>query len=329
MSFEYKYRLKELLPDYMDLLEEQGMTENRGNNYWTCPFCDSGNNQNHSAAFHINGTRYKCFSCDEGGDIFDLVGHIEKLPKGNFIKHYNRTLKIMRPYLDGDKPKKSREEYIPEFSIPTVPTNYTEYLHKCHENVSQTEYFTNRGLSQKTIDKFKLGYDPEKNLVTIPYNLDCKGYVDRVLWDGNSKYYKHGNEIFNIKALYSGNSDYVFVVEGQIDAMSFEEIGLCAVGLGGVNEVSKLVQMLKEKPSNKVLVLALDNDKAGKRATGKFIEELAETELDQKYIVISDLYEKFKDANEFLVADREGFAIRMKTIINKMEKRFYEYNYGN
>ena len=136
----------------------------------------------------------------------------------------------------------------------------------CHNNVSQTEYFTDRGLSQKTIDKFKLGYDPEKNLVTIPYNPDCNGYVERILWDGNSKYYKHGNELFNVKALYEkgfmSNSDYVFITEGQIDAMSFEEIDLCAVGLGGVNEVSKLVQMLKEKPSNKVLVLALDNDKA-------------------------------------------------------------------
>lgn len=326
--FEYKEELKQLLPEYLDILEEQGKIESRGEGYYVCPFCNSGDRKNYTAAFHINGTRYKCFSCNEGGDIFDLVAHMENLPP-DWKKHYNRTLKIMRSYLDGNKPEKntkSKEEHVPEFC--TI-VDYTEYLHKCHENVSQTEYFTNRGLSQKTIDKFKLGYDPEKNLVTIPYNLDCKGYVDRVLWDGNSKYYKHGNEIFNIKALYSGNSDYVFVVEGQIDAMSFEEIGLCAVGLGGVNEVSKLVQMLKEKPSNKVLVLALDNDKAGKRATGKFIEELAETELDQKYIVISDLYEKFKDANEFLVADREGFAIRMKTIINKMEKRFYEYNYGN
>lgn len=131
------------------------------------------------------------------------------------------------------------------------------------------------------------------------------------------------NEIFNIDALYDssvdallfGGREYVFVCEGQIDAMSFEEIGLSAVGLGGVNEVSKLVQKLKEKPCNKILVLALDNDKAGKRATGKFIEELAEAELDQEYIVISGLFSKYKDANGFLVADREGFIERMKAVV--------------
>lgn len=319
MGFEYKEELKELLPDYLELLEEQGKIENRGEGYYVCPFCNSGDKKNYTAAFHIDGTRYNCFACSEHGDIFDLVAHMENLPS-DWKKHYNRTLKIMRPYLDGNKPKKSREEYIPEFA---VPVDYTEYLHKCHNNVAQTDYFVNRGLSQKTIDKFKLGYDPEKNLVTIPYNPNCKGYVDRVLWDGNSKYYKHGNELFNVDALYevginawfSGGSDYVFVTEGQIDALSFEEIGLSAVGLGGVNEVSKLIEKLKGKPSNKVLVLALDNDKAGRRATGKFIEELAEDELNQKYIVISDLYGKYKDANEYLVADRKGFIERMKKIV--------------
>lgn len=321
MGFEYKEELKELLPDYMELLEEQSKTENRGNDYWTCPFCDSGNKQNNTAAFHINGTRYKCFACDAGGDIFDLVAHMENLPS-DWKKHYNHTLKIMRPYLNGNKPKKSREEYIPKF---TIPVDYTEYLHKCHSNVAQTDYFSNRGLSKEIIERFKLGYDPEKKVVTIPYNPNCKGYVHRILWNSDNKYCKFGSEIFNIDALYDsstdallfGSIDYVFICEGQIDAMSFEEIGLSAIGLGGVNEVTKLINQLSKCTCDKILVLALDNDKAGKRATGKFIEELAEAELDQRYIVRSDLYGKYKDANEFLITDREGFIERMKTIANR------------
>lgn len=319
MGFEYKEELRELLPDYMELLEEQGKVESRGNDYWTCPFCDSGNKQNNTAAFHINGTRYKCFACDAGGDIFDLVGHMEKLPKGDFVKHYNRTLKIMRPYLGGNKPKKNRDVYIPEF---TVPVDYTDYLHKCHENVDQTDYFIKRGLSREIIDRFNLGYDTEKKVATIPYNPNCRGYVHRTLWDSDNKYCKYGNEIFNIEALYSqdinkflfGNDEYIFITEGQIDAMSFEEIGLSAIGLGGVNEIKKLVELIKKDSSDKIFILALDNDKAGRRATGKFIEEHAEVGLDQKYIVISDLYGKYKDANEYLIADKVGFIERMRKI---------------
>lgn len=320
MGFEYKEELKELLPEYLDLLEEQGKIESRGEGYYVCPFCDSGDKKNYTAAFHINGTRYNCFACSEHGDIFDLVAHMENLPS-DWKRHYNRTLKIMRPYLDGNKPEKGREENIPKFS---VPVNYTEYLHKCHNNVAQTDYFINRGLSRDIIDRFNLGYDAEKNLVTIPYNPDCKGYVHRILWESDNKYCKFGNEIFNIDALYYDPSDmallfgkreYVFVCEGQIDSMSFAEIGLDTIGIGGVNEVSKLINQLKVKPSAKVLVMALDNDKAGRRATGKFIEELAEAELNQKYIVISDLYGEYKDANEYLIADREGFIERMKKIV--------------
>lgn len=318
MGFDYKEELKELLPDYMELLEEQGKTENRSNDYWTCPFCGSGDNEHHTAAFHINGTRYKCFSCGEGGDIFDLVAHMENL-SSDWKKHYNRTLKIMRPYLDGNKPDENKSEKIPKVQ---KEEDYTEYLHKCHKNVSRTDYFSKRGLSKNTIDRFSLGYDADKNLITIPYNPDCKGYVHRVLWDSDYKYCKHGNEMFNTQALYSyhtvdglfNNSGYVFIVEGQIDALSFEEIGLEAVGLGGVNEVTKLVEQLKKCPSNKTLILALDNDKAGNRATGKLIEELAESELEEKYIVKSDLYGKHKDANEFLVSDRMGFMEEMKRI---------------
>lgn len=324
MGFDYKNDLKELLPEYIDYLVSKGELEERGDGFYTCPFCNSGNKQKNTAAFHLKGTRYNCFSCTKKGDIFDLVGYMEGL-ENDFAKHYNRTLKIMRPYLNGDKKEKSKSVKSESIKIPEIieELDYTDYLHKCHENVTQTDYFIKRGLSREIIDRFKLGYDLEKNLVTIPYNPDCKGYVDRVLWDSNSKYYKHGNELFNINALYeiginarlSGNSDYVFVCEGQIDAMSFMEIGLDAIGLGGVNEVSNLIKQLKEKPCNKILVLALDNDKAGRRATGKLIEELAEAEINQKYIVVSDLYKLYKDANEFLISDRVGFIERMKNIV--------------
>ena len=312
MSFEYKDELKELLPEYMKLLEEQDKTENRGDDYWVCPYCGSGDKKNFTAAFHIDGrTRFNCFSCGEHGDIFDLVGYIEELPD-DFKKNYNRALKIMRPYLEGNKTKSvDKSVCVPE--IPKIK-DYTDYLQQCHKNVGHIDYFRKRGLSKQTITRFRLGYDINKKVITIPYNLDCKGYVHRILWNGDNKYCKFGNEIFNVDALYSGASNYVFVTEGQIDAMSYEEIGFPAIGLGGVNEVTKLVSQLKGHPSSKILILAMDNDKAGRRATGSFIEEIAENELDQKFIVDSSLYGKYKDANEFLVADREGFKERVSLI---------------
>ena len=308
MGFEYKDELKELLPEYMDILEEQGKTENRGDGYWTCPFCGSGDKQNYTAAFHINGTRFHCFSCGEHGDIFDLVAYMEELSE-DWKKHYNRAVRIMRPYLEGRKNTVKQEIQNNPRMLETA--DYSAYLQECSLNVAKTDYFNRRGLSIDTIKRFRLGYDEKRNLVTIPYNQDCKGYVHRVLWASDNKYCKFGNELFNVDALYSGDSRYVLITEGQIDAMSFEEIGISAIGLGGVNEVSKLVCQLKEIPCDKTLVLALDNDKAGRRATGKLIEELADTEIVQNYIVNSRLYGEYKDANEYLIGDREGFIKKM------------------
>ena len=306
MGFEYKDALKELLPDYMDMLSEQNRMESRGNNYWVCPFCNSGNNDNMTAAFHINKTRFTCFSCGRYGDIFDLVGHIENLPD-DFTKRYNRALKIMRPYLKDGAMERTVNKSVSNLKLHEIK-NHTEYLYDCHKNVAHTDYFCKKGLSREIILKFKLGYDIKKNAVIIPYNCDCSsGCIHRLLWDSDSKYCKFGNEIFNINALYSGNNRYVFVAEGQIDAMFFEEMGYDAIGLGGVNETARLVSQLKEHPSRKTLILALDNDKAGQKATGRLIEDLAEKEVEQNYIVDSGLYGKHKDANEFLAADRKKF----------------------
>ena len=53
MGFEYKEDLKELLPVYLDYLVSKGDLEERGDGFYTCPFCNSGNKQKNTAAFHV------------------------------------------------------------------------------------------------------------------------------------------------------------------------------------------------------------------------------------------------------------------------------------
>ena len=55
----------------------------------------------------------------------------------------------------------------------------------------------------------------------------------------------------------------------------------------------------------------MDNDKAGRRAMGKLIEEIADADIDQNFVVNSQLYGLYKDANEYLVNDRDGFIKKM------------------
>lgn len=308
-NYENKEELRSLLPTYLEMLEDMGMTENRGNDYWDCPFCGSGTRINRTAAFHLleEGTKYKCFSCGESGDIFDLVRRIENMESERYPKVYAKTEKIMKPYLG--KQIQSEKGSDEENKQDIKQQDYSEYLRECHSQVFLTNYFHKRGLSDRIIDKFQLGFDQKQNIVTIPYNAghEGTGYIHRVLWTSGNKYIKHGSELFNIDAIRNNDSNCVFITEGQIDAMSFEEIGYPALGLGSVNEIDKLIKLLLHTGTYKRLIIALDNDVPGRCATGKLIEAIANTEMPFNVMSMSWIYENYKDPNEFLVKDRDGF----------------------
>lgn len=48
-----------------------------------CPICESGTGKNKTPAFKIKGERWKCFSCNNGGDVFDLAGHVHHLQEND------------------------------------------------------------------------------------------------------------------------------------------------------------------------------------------------------------------------------------------------------
>lgn len=221
----------------------------------------------------------------------------------------------MKPYLG--KQIQSEKGSDEENKQDIKQQDYSEYLRECHSQVFLTNYFHKRGLSDRIIDKFQLGFDQKQNIVTIPYNAghEGTGYIHRVLWTSGNKYIKHGSELFNIDAIRNNDSNCVYITEGQIDAMSFEEIGYPALGLGSVNEIDKLIKLLNMTGTYKRLIIALDNDVPGRRATGKLIEAIANTEMPFNVMSMSWIYGRYKDPNEFLVKDRDGFEKQIEKIV--------------
>ena len=322
MGFELKEKLKQMLSKYLEILEDRGLTEERGNGYWNCPFCHSGDKVKNTPAFHLtnNNTKYSCFSCGAKGDIFDLVEHMEGMKNTNFPKIYYKVLKMMESYINKEEDADDLFVYQEEKQEVKIEEDHTEYLKECHKDVILTEYFHGRGLSNDTIDRFNLGFDVKKNVVTIPYHPSSNNYIHRALWKCDNKYCKYGTELFNVAVLYGeNNKPYAFVTEGQMDAVSLEEIGYPAVGISGVNDIDKLIKILHKKNTDKTLIIALDNDKAGRRAIGKLICEFAEQEIECNFVVSTLLNGEYKDMNEFLVADREGFQKSVEKVVKYVE----------
>lgn len=291
--------LKLYLRDYVESITEKS----KGKNY-VCPLCKSGTGKNHTGAFSIDSkdpTKWKCFSCDESGDIFDLIGKYEHISE--YPEQERRVRELMGDITIKAKPIKAeapREE------------DFTSYYEECMKRISApgaVKYLDKRGISKETAERFHIGYDPTfKKAVPMPWqaliiptgkgnyiarNINSDVPADKVRKVGASL-------LFNSEAIKETERP-IFIVEGEIDALSIEEVGGVCIGLGGVGNIRKLLSLFKDNEIKVPVVVALDNDDPGRKATEELIKGLEA--LGVSYIQ-ADIYGECKDANEALVQDR-------------------------
>jgi len=187
------------------------------------------------------------------------------------------------------------------------------YYRDCKKRISETDYLQKRGISKEVQDKYNIGYDTDFKegkmkfpiqAIIIPISKDS--YTVRNINSASKfRYTKVGEAaIFNYWELEQNRKDTFYIVEGEIDALSIIEAGRKSIALGSVNEVNLLVNKLKEDKFNNKFILMLDNDEKG-----KMWQEILYTKLKEIGINVekSNALGKYKDANEFLIKDREKF----------------------
>jgi len=302
---------------------EQITRKSKGANMFVCPLCGSGEGHNGTGAFSIkDGISWKCFSCNKGGDIFDLIGeyegiadHTEQLKRagelfGITIDSYRATAQEdFREYQNQPK----NEQYT-HSNIHT--TDYTQFFLQANRDIVKTSY--HRGLSIETLNRFKIGYveswrhpkapnAPASPRLIIPTSKES--YLARDTRDQipeEQKPYtksKVGSiHLFNAKALQTATKP-IFIVEGELDALSIIEVGGEAVALGTTTKVKSLLELLKTKKPEQPLIIALDNDEAGEKAYRELSEGLKG--LSIPFYRLNPAGE-YKDANEALQGNREA-----------------------
>ena len=195
-------------------------------------------------------------------------------------------------------------------------------------------YLHGRGLSDGILDRFQVGYvkswrhpltyNPRTERIIVPNSRNS--YLARVLNDTEAlglydhKKMKVGRQsLFNEEAVQPGR--VVFVVEGEFDAMSIEEMGFFSVGLGSTSQYRKLADLVKkrrERVEGTVFVISLDRDSAGdemgRRLTDLLLEGGASAERCEA------LSGDFKDPNERLQHDPEGLRRDLGKVAGEAEK---------
>lgn len=312
---EARDQLKRQLTHYVESITQKS----KGANMYVCPLCGSGTGSHSTGAFSVKkGISWKCFSCNEGGDIFDLIGkyegitdHSEQLKRAGEL--FGVTIDSYTAPREYQNPTKSEQ-----YAHNNIHTNdYTQFFIQANKDISKTSY--HRGLSMDTINRFKIGYveswrhpkapnAPASPRLIIPTSKESYLARDtRERIPEEQKPYaksKVGSiHIFNTKALQTSTKP-IFVVEGELDALSIIDVGGEAVALGTTTKVKSLLEFLKTTKPEQPLIIAMDNDKAGEKACKVLQEGLRELNIS---FWRNNPAGEYKDANEALQGNREAF----------------------
>lgn len=167
-SFLQELRLK---TDIVDLISSYVSLKKRGNTYvGLCPF---HNEKTPSFTVYENTQSFYCFGCGAGGDGVSFMRKIENLDYIDAVKVLAQRAGMQMPDEGYDDSLSKKRRVILQINRETARF-YHNYMMSERGKVG-LQYFLNRGLSQKTIRHFGLGYAPN-NWDELFKHLKSKGY---------------------------------------------------------------------------------------------------------------------------------------------------------
>lgn len=316
------------------------LQQDRSKKGYICPICGSGSGNKGTGITTKDKVHFTCWAgCFTNSDIIDIIGqengltdYNDKLQKAADV--FNITIERGYSRMDAredfapatayqkqDKIEQNTQQSLHNNTYTTTQTeaepDYTGFFLQANKDIEKTSY--HRGLTLETLNRFKLGYmeswkhpkapqAPASPRLIIPTSKHS--YLARdtraELTEEQQKYSKSkvGKvRIFNSRALREAQKP-IFVVEGELDALSIIDVGGEAIGLGSTANRRALLAMLESQKPSQPLIIAMDNDEAGTRANKELTEGLERLKIPFYRI---DIAQPYKDANEALNRDREAF----------------------
>lgn len=220
--------------------------------------------------------------------------------------------------------------------------DYTEYYKVCRKRINSPEaisYLSARGISVDTAAAHYIGFDLQADPAKAPggqgeIKFPCPRiivpsskhfYMGRSI-DPNAPYQKSNAggsspDIFNKRILYAQEVQEVFVTEGAFDALSIAEAGAAAIALNSTSNADTFIRQLEKKKPAATLIISLDNDKGGRDAAQVVVEGLKRLNIPY---VMGDICGQYKDPNEALIKDREGFIKSVKAAVTAANRNYID-----
>lgn len=141
----------------LEVISETVVLKRAGKEYrGLCPF-----HPEKSPSFHVNTEKgfYKCFGCGEKGDVFAFVQKIKGLDFLDTVRELARKYGVQLV-----ESEEQRKDYDRRSQILMLYAQAAEYYAKLlrdpHEGAVARKYLSDRGITEDTMERFKLGYAP-------------------------------------------------------------------------------------------------------------------------------------------------------------------------
>lgn len=284
---------------------------NNGDNIQTnCPFHKNG--QERKPSFGVNGEIDKChcFACGWAGTIEEMISELYgyqddgKFGKRWLIKRFNTVEIETRPnIMEGFNERNNRLNDRNINRLDNINNNPVNNTYISDEELDKYRYIHpymyKRGLTDKIIERFDIGYDRERKEITFPVR-DIEGRCVFVAGRSTERKFFRLPQGLN-KPLYQGyrfvDGSYkiCYVTESFLNCLTCWKYDKPAIAMLGTGN-KKQYEILNKLPVREY-ILAFDPDEAGRKATerfrknvhGKIIKEL----VYQDNRDINDLQEEF------------------------------------
>lgn len=193
----------------IDVVGQFVRLKKRGANHIAnCPF-----HNEKTPSFYVSGAKgiYKCFGCGKGGNAVTFLQEHEKLTYPEAIKWLADYYKI--EIEETEKTPEQQQQQLVEDNLRVINEFAAKYFAETLFNDDEGQavgmsYFKQRGYRKDTIEKFRLGYNPEGYDTFAKYAIE-KGYKPELLEraglvrNRNDKFYDiyHGRVIFPIQSM--------------------------------------------------------------------------------------------------------------------------------
>ena len=297
------YELNEILLELRSQLNANNirllsrMTDSGDDIMVQCPYHKDGQERRPSAGIRKSDGMFHCLACGETHSLPEVISYC--------FGHHNDMLFGHKWLIKNFVSISSYDSRRDELELDLIRNPIERVAEKINKYIEEQEldryryvhpYMYERGLTDEIIEQFDIGYDKSTDSITFPVrdkNGDCMFVARRQVKTKVFDIPKGINKpLYGMYELSRVMPDKVYVCEGPFDCLRLWCNGKYAVAGFGCLFNNYQVKQLQDLPVRSI-VLALDNDEAGRKATER-LKKL----VTNKLIYTVELPDGRKDVGE-------------------------------